>query len=158
MFARFFVPIQPALMYVLPFDPSAGGAWRQICERGDWRLYRWKGRTLARKESAAEDTQNGAERNNANGSGHDVTPVIDQVRELLFGDANRTIDTRLEALMAKVDRQHAEIMDRFAQIEARMVVLEKDVEDRRLASIEQIGEAIAQLGASVRNMSTAKKG
>ncbi|MGE3245956.1 MAG: hypothetical protein AB7J19_06455 [Beijerinckiaceae bacterium] len=113
---------------------------------------------MARKESAAEDTQNGAERNNANGSGHDVTPVIDQVRELLFGDANRTIDTRLEALMAKVDRQHAEIMDRFAQIEARMVVLEKDVEDRRLASIEQIGEAIAQLGASVRNMSTAKKG
>ena len=116
------------------------------------------GAALVRKDAnqslaVADDNANATKVN-----GGDSAPTIDQVRELLFGDANRTIDARLEALSKKVDKQYSEIMDRFSQLEARLVAMQSESEERRLSSIEDIGEAITKLGATVRNMSTARKG
>lgn len=102
------------------------------------------------------ESDNGAKAPKSNGA--EGSPMIDQVRELLFGEANRNIDSRLADLTNQVNRQYSEIMDRSSQLEARIVAAQKETEDRRLSTIEDIGEAITKLGASVRNLSTARKG
>lgn len=85
----------------------------------------------------------------------DPATTIAQVRELLFGDANRSIDQRSSQLDAKIDRLAAEMNERFNQVERRISELQAQTEERHLAAIADIGEAIVQLGTTVRNMSAA---
>lgn len=87
----------------------------------------------------------------------DEVSTISQVRELLFGESSRDVDDRLKALTTRLDKQHSETMDRISQLEARLVAVQKEADDNRLSSIEEIGDAITQLGTSVRNLSTARK-
>jgi hypothetical protein len=91
-------------------------------------------------------------------NGHDPAQTIEQVRELLFGESQRSNDTRIGDLDGKVEAMRADMLDRLARLEARLVDLGRDTETRRLASIEDIGAAIAGLGASVRNMGARKSG
>ena len=82
----------------------------------------------------------------------DPARTIEQVREFLFGDASRSIDQRNSQLDAKIDRLAAEMNERFNQVERRMNELQAQTEERHLASIADIGDAITQLGATIRGM------
>lgn len=91
-------------------------------------------------------------------SSHDSQGVIDQVRELLFGETKRTTEHGLRALEDKVEALTATMMARFSEVEGRMSDLNQEGERSQAAAIDEIGSAISQLGASIRNMSGARKG
>jgi hypothetical protein len=46
---------------------------------------------------------------------------------------------------------------RFSEVESRLVELARDTERSQASAIDEIGSAITQLGASIRNMSGARK-
>lgn len=86
-------------------------------------------------------------------------PTIEQVRELLFGETKRTHDQRLVDLDAKMtahfEALRADMSARFQAVEDKLAALDNETERKRLASIDDIGAAIAQLGASVRGLGAA---
>ena len=93
----------------------------------------------------------------AQSNGADPAGVINQVRELLFGETKRASEASLNTLDAKVDALAASMRERFAEVESRMADLARDTERAQASAIDEIGSAIAQLGASIRNMSGARK-
>jgi hypothetical protein len=84
--------------------------------------------------------------------------AIEQVRELLFGEARRTADQKLDDVNARFDLFAAEVRTRFDKIEASVDALTRDSEQRRLHGIESIGSAIADLGAHIRKLGAARNG
>jgi hypothetical protein len=83
--------------------------------------------------------------------------VIDQVRELLFGGTKRSTEHGLGALEARISALTATMEQRFSEVESRLVELARDTERSQASAIDEIGSAITQLGASIRNMSGARK-
>ena len=100
-----------------------------------------------KQQDIAVQTQSDAERN-----------TIDQVRELLFGEARRTTDHRHEDLNTKVDALAAEFRARFDKVEASIAALTRETEVRRLSGIESIGSAIADLGAHIKKLGAPRTG
>lgn len=94
----------------------------------------------------AEATANGAE-----------SETIDQVRELLFGATKRSTEARLD----DIDRQIALLRDdlaaRFASLEARLAEQGRDTDAKQNRSIDNIGQAIAELGATIKALGTGGK-
>lgn len=82
----------------------------------------------------------------------DPAATINQVRELLFGEASRSMEHRTNQLDAKIDRLAAEMTERFDQVERRINELQASTEERHLAAIADIGDALVQLGTTVRSM------
>ncbi len=99
-----------------------------------------------------EATSEVARANGANSAG-----VIEQVRELLFGEAKRTTEQGLKALEDRLEALSATMNARFAEIESRMAANQSEAEHSQAGAIDDIGAAIAQLGANIRNMSGARK-
>ena len=83
--------------------------------------------------------------------------AIDQVRELLFGATKRTTEARLD----DIDRQLASLRDdlaaRFASLEAMLSQQGRDTDSKHNQSIDNIGQAIADLGATIRAMGAGGK-
>ena len=84
--------------------------------------------------------------------------TIFQVRELLFGDDKRWTERRTLELDAKIDAFRAEMLDRLTSIENLIAQLSADTETRRLATVRDIGAAIADIGASVQKMGSTRNG
>jgi thioredoxin-like negative regulator of GroEL len=82
--------------------------------------------------------------------------AIDQVRELLFGAAKRTTENRLDTLDSKIEALRDDMNARFASLEAQLAEQGKETQARHLAGIDAIGQAIADLGASIRAMGKAR--
>ncbi len=91
----------------------------------------------------------------SNGAGNQVG-VIDQVRELLFGETKRTTEQGLKALEERLEALTATMEARFSEVESRMAQAQSDAERSQASAIDDIGAAIAQLGANIRNMSGAR--
>jgi hypothetical protein len=105
---------------------------------------------------------------------------MEQVRELLFGATKRSTEHNLQALEEKLDQNiraldkkldqnvqaldekmeamRADLLARLAVLENQLHQLARDTEDNRAASIHAVGSAIAQLGATVQNLSVQRKG
>ncbi len=83
---------------------------------------------------------------------------IDQVRELLFGATKRETDGQLSVLETRLEELRAEFLARFSELESRLADLARDAEKNQAASVDAIGGAIAQLGATIQNMSARRKG
>jgi hypothetical protein len=87
--------------------------------------------------------------------------TINQVRELLFGADKRATDTRFGQFDDKLEKLaadlRADLAAKFADLESRIETLARDVEHKRLTSVDDIGAAIANLGAAVRNMGASGK-
>ena len=85
------------------------------------------------------------------------TGAIDQVRELLFGATKRSTEARLD----DIDRQIALLRDdmsaRFASLEAMLGQQGRDTDSKHNQSIDNIGQAIADLGATIRAMGAGGK-
>ena len=102
--------------------------------------------------SAATDIASAANANGASQAG-----VIDQVRELLFGETKRTTEQNLKALEDKVDALTAHMNARFSELESQLAEAKREAERSQASAIDDIGAAIAQLGANIRNMSGVRK-
>ncbi len=80
-------------------------------------------------------------------------PTIDQVRDLLFGGAQRSIEQTLAELRSEMEASHRELRAEFERelevLQTRIRELEKETEQKRLASQREIGEAISELGATI---------
>ena len=85
------------------------------------------------------------------------TGAIDQVRELLFGATKRSTEARLD----DIDRQLASLRDdlaaRFASLEAMLSQQGRDTDSKHNQSIDNIGLAIADLGATIRALGAGGK-
>jgi len=78
---------------------------------------------------------------------------MEQMRELLFGATKRETDGQLGALEAKVDEMRREFLARFEALESRLAEVAHESERSQAASLEAIGDAIANLGVAVKNIS-----
>jgi hypothetical protein len=97
----------------------------------------------------------------APGDGGVAPPAADpleQVRELLFGELKRATELNLRDLDCKIEAVREEILARLAVLDSRIADLGRDTERNHTAAIDAIGGAIAQLGATVQNMSLRRKG
>jgi hypothetical protein len=82
--------------------------------------------------------------------------VIDQVRDLLFGGAQRNLESSVAALREEIEnalrRLHADFNRDLTAVRAKLADLEEETERRRLASLRDVGAAIAQLGGAVNEL------
>lgn len=92
------------------------------------------------------------------GGGVGVPDPMEQVRELLFGEARRSAEQNFTALEAKLEAMRADFLARFAALESHLADVGHESEKNRAASVEAIGAAISQLGATVQNLSVRRKG
>ncbi len=82
---------------------------------------------------------------------------LDQVRELLFGEAKRNTEQNFHALEEKLEAMQADFLARIATLEKRLVDLSGEIVHDHAVSIDAIGSAIAQLGSTVQNLSARRK-
>jgi hypothetical protein len=102
----------------------------------------------------------------AGGNGADTAQhgaaTIDQVRDLLFGGAQRSIEGNLaglrEEMQASLKQMQADFANELTAITARVSDLERDTEQKRLDSLKDIGSAISQLGAAISGLGSGRTG
>ena len=102
----------------------------------------------------------------ATGNGVDAAvhgaATIDQVRDLLFGGAQRSIEGNLAGLrdemQASLKQLQADFTNELTAIQARVSDLERDTEQKRLESLKDIGTAISQLGAAISGLGSGRTG
>ncbi|WP_315834250.1 hypothetical protein [Bradyrhizobium prioriisuperbiae] len=102
----------------------------------------------------------------APGNGSEATThreaTIDQVRDLLFGGAQRSIEGNLaglrEEMQASLSRLQADFAKELAALQAKVTELERDTEQKRLASHRDIGAAISELGATISGLGSGHAG
>ncbi len=99
--------------------------------------------------------------NGADAPAHNAA-TIDQVRDLLFGGAQRSIEGNLadlrEEMQASLKQLQADFANELATVQARVSDLERDTEQKRLDSLKDIGAAISQLGAAVSGLGSGRSG
>ncbi|QPF84575.1 hypothetical protein IC762_34090 [Bradyrhizobium genosp. L] len=88
--------------------------------------------------------------------------TIDQVRDLLFGGAQRSLETNLAGLrdemQASLKQMQADFTNELTTLQARLSDLERDTEQKRLDSLKDIGSAITQLGAAISGLGSGRTG
>lgn len=106
--------------------------------------------------ASAAPTGNGAD------SAAHAMAAIDQVRDLLFGGAQRSIEGNLaglrEEMQASLKQLQADFANQLATLQARVSDLERDTEQKRLDSLKDIGSAISQLGAAISGLGSGRTG
>ena len=83
--------------------------------------------------------------------------AIDQVRELLFGETRRTTESRLDDIDRKIETLRDDLASRFASLEARLADQGRNTDAKHNQSIDNIGQAIAELGATIKALGTGGK-
>ena len=78
---------------------------------------------------------------------------IDQVRDILFGAAQRATDERLRALEEAVDSLRADMMRLFADLEGRMADGDAAAERRHVMATQGIGSALSEIGSQILKLS-----
>jgi hypothetical protein len=88
--------------------------------------------------------------------------TIDQVRDLLFGGAQRSIESRLaslrEEMLTAIKQQQEEFAKELATMQAKMQELERTTEENRLVSHRDVGAAISELGATISRLGSGSTG
>ena len=85
-----------------------------------------------------------------NGASIEAASVIEQVRELLFGDQRRTTEGSLKGIEDRIAALIATMEARFADIERRLHDLKSETDTAREQSVDAIGAAIADLGDKIK--------
>lgn len=92
----------------------------------------------------------------------DAEATIEQVRDLLFGGAQRSLESKVTDLHAEMQASlkqlQAEFAKELAAIQAKLLELERDTEQKRLASQRDIGAAISDLGATISELGSGRTG
>lgn len=89
-------------------------------------------------------------------------PTIDQVRDLLFGGAQRSLESRLAELQQEMQtsltRLQAQFDKELETVRNHLRELEQETDRKRLESQRDIGAAISQLGASISALGAERPG
>jgi hypothetical protein len=89
---------------------------------------------------------------NADPAALDPAAVIEQVRELLFGEHRRATETSLKSLEDRIAALTATIEARFADIERRLQESRAETDQARDGHVEAIGAALAEIGARLKSL------
>ena len=82
----------------------------------------------------------------------DAAAVVEQVRELLFGDHRRATEGSLKSLEDKLAALTATIEARFADLERRLSENRAEADQAREGNVESIGAAFAELGERIKGL------
>ncbi len=82
----------------------------------------------------------------------DAAAVIEQVRELLFGDHRRSTEGALKGLEDRVAALTATIEARLADLERRLHEVKAETDHTRDAHVEAIGSALAEIGDRIKGL------
>jgi len=83
---------------------------------------------------------------------------IDQVREILFGGAQRATEQRLRELEESLGALRSDMMRLFADLEARVSDGDAAVERRHMMATQGIGSALSEIGAQILKLSGRNSG
>jgi len=115
-------------------------------------------------KSSGQIQKDGGEVASANGA-EPITrseATIDQVRDLLFGGAQRSIESSLAGLREEMQASLKQLQTEFAKelevMQAKVRELEHETERKRLASHMDIGAAISELGATISALGSGRAG
>ncbi len=89
------------------------------------------------------------ERENPSAEGAGVSDAMTQVRELLFGEVQRTNDDHFDKLSRQMEAMRTEIEDRLDRIEQRVDQLSRETKEEQNAVIVSIGAAIESVGQQI---------
>ena len=109
------------------------------------------------EHDAHEDEDERAEADEAPAAGLDhggpeaphVESEIEQVRDILFGAAQRATDERLREIEDSLGALRSDMMRLFADLEARMADGDAAVERRHAFATQGIGSALSEIGAQI---------
>ena len=87
---------------------------------------------------------------NDHGAAIEAASVIEQVRELLFGDQRRSTEGSLKGIEDRIAALTATMEARFADLERRLQELKTETDHAREQSVDAIGAAIADLGVKIK--------
>lgn len=82
----------------------------------------------------------------------DASNVIEQVRELLFGEHRRVTEGSLKGLEDKLAALTATIESRFADLERRLSETRAEHETARDSNVAAIGSALMDLGERIKSL------
>ena len=115
---------------------------------------------IERETKATDGLANAAAAGNGADSAAHGAATIDQVRDLLFGGAQRSIESNLaglrEEMQASLKQLQAHFANELAALQAKVADLEQHTEQKRLDSLKDIGAAISQLGAAVSELGSGR--
>lgn len=82
----------------------------------------------------------------------DPAAVIEQVRELLFGEHRRTTEGSLKGLEDRLAALTATIEARFADLERRLQDSRTEMDHAHATNVEAIGAALTELGGRIKGL------
>jgi hypothetical protein len=75
--------------------------------------------------------------------------TIEQVRDLLFGEAKREHDGRIADLDLSIKNMHSHLDEQLRSMEAKMEAMSQALTSRQEESLRKIGEAIMSVGRQI---------
>jgi len=123
----------------------------------------WLGRACARKPEVEMDNEQipphgalpegeAAQANAESAAPLDAAAVVEQVRELLFGDQRRATEAALKGLEDKLAALTATVEARFADLERRISESRSEDDQAREGHVEAIGSALSELGERLKGL------
>ena len=82
----------------------------------------------------------------------DTNAVIDQVRELLFGDHRRATEGSLKSFDDKLAAFQATLEARFADLERRLTDAQTHETQTHTQNVAAVGAALAELGDRIKGL------
>lgn len=84
--------------------------------------------------------------------------AIDQVRDLLFGGAQRSLENGLVGLREEMQASIKELQAELGAVREMVLELERGSEKKQLESHREIGAAISKLGATISELGSGRAG
>ena len=78
---------------------------------------------------------------------------MQQIRELLFGEALRRNSSRADLIEARLKDLEAEITRRFDALSAQLAALAADLATDRRTAFDELAHGVAELGERIRHLS-----
>lgn len=100
----------------------------------------------------AEGNSTHAPATNGDAAAPDAAAVIEQVRELLFGEHRRATEGALKGLEDRLAALTATIEARFADMERRLHEARSETDQSRDHHVEAIGAALTELGERLKSL------
>ena len=90
--------------------------------------------------------------NGTNGAGAPQAPTIDQVRELLFGNEQRTLETQLGALREELKATRAEFERELAALRKELTSSIERSDAGGRERLRKTGDAISEIGRTIASL------
>jgi len=100
------------------------------------------------------DDHSHGDSNETEAAAPDPNAVIEQVRELLFGEHRRASDAAMKTMEDRLAALTATLEARFGDLERRFEELKHEAVDSHVRHSEALGASLVELGERIRSLST----